>query len=513
MVSSSLFSAVSLFTVLIYIYIGSYIYKQNTKSVIHKLFLLLCTSYSIWSFAYAFAYIAEDSYTFSVWNKISAIGWCSFSAISLYLVLLITENRVTKKLIVKILIFLPAFIFFYMAVFLFGYNIKTPDIISKVFYMGDFLYNFIFLSLSIIALFIWGLKTDSVRIKKQSKILVLSSLVPFLLNLTTQTILPIIGVAKFPNMGQLYSIILIMGIFKVISKYKFLKLPERFIFEEIVHEMMDMAIILDENGKIVEITGHTLRVLEFVENEVLNKSIDFIIDESAIGEMSRTKTWKGNDKYNDVNLLKKNGEKLPVNISCKPVFDSEIHDFLGVILVIQDISIVHQLKMKNAELEERAMRDSLTKLYNHQYSIELLGKEINKVNTSVNSKELSLMMIDIDHFKKINDTYGHQFGDYVLETISEILLSNIKDNGFVGRFGGEEFIIILPDTDIKKACEIGNKIKDQISNFIFNENSRSTVSIGIQQFKNESLVEIIKKSDDLLYKAKENGRNRIEYNS
>ena len=85
---------------------------------------------------------------------------------------------------------------------------------------------------------------------------------------------------------------------------------------------------------------------------------------------------ESSEKYNDVYLLKKNGDRIPVNVSCKPIFDNKIHDFLGVILVIQDISIIYELKRKNEELKEKAIRDSLTKLYNHQYSIELIKKEV-----------------------------------------------------------------------------------------------------------------------------------------
>ena len=96
-----LFSALSLFSVFIYLYIGFYTFIQNKESIVHRFFLLLCTSYAIWCFTYAFAYLATDKYVFSLWNKISAIGWCSFSAISLYLVLLITENKFVRKRIVQ----------------------------------------------------------------------------------------------------------------------------------------------------------------------------------------------------------------------------------------------------------------------------------------------------------------------------------------------------------------------------------------------------------------------------
>lgn len=339
--------------------------------------MLLCTSYSIWSFAYSFAYISQDNHIFSFYNKISAIGWCSFSSITLYLVLLITENKFVNKRVIKFLIFLPAVIFFYMAVFLFGENIKTSQIVTRVFYIGDFLYNFSFLLISILTIFIWGLKSKSVRIKRQSIILVLSSIIPFVANLLTQTILPLFTNISLPGMGQLYAVIMIVGCYIVITKYKFLRLPEKFIFEEITNEMLDMIIIINEIGQIIRISRHTLNMLGFEKNELLQKNIDNIIDSNNKEQFLINKMKESNNRYNNIGLLKKNGDKIPVNISSKRIFDSKIHDFLGVILVIQDISLVHELQRKNEELHAyvqqiKAAEEELKHRYDQNLEMERL---------------------------------------------------------------------------------------------------------------------------------------------
>ncbi|MBZ9686091.1 diguanylate cyclase [Clostridium estertheticum] len=508
---SSLFAAFSLVSVFIYMYVGIYTFRQNIKSIIHRFFLLLCTSYAIWSFAYAFAYVSNDRYVFALWNKVSAIGWCSFSAISLYLVLLITESRIIKKRIARVLIFSPAVLFLYMSVFLFGEGIKTSILVSKFFYIGDFLYNFTFLLLSIIVLFIWGLRTDSKRIKKQSKILVLSSIIPFCLNLLTQTIIPIFGLVNFPYMGQLYSVIMIIGIYIVITKYKFLRLPEKFLLEEIGNKIIEMVILLDEKSEIIKVSKHTLNLLNFEKDELLSKNISCLFDRNDKKKIDLVNIKKQEKKYNDIEILSKYGEKIPTNITYIPIFDNEIHDFIGAVLVIQDISIEYELRRKNEELQEKTIRDGLTKLYNHQYSVEIIKCEINKLNVDINKKELSLLMLDIDFFKNVNDTYGHLFGDYVLETVSNILVTNVNDKGYVGRFGGEEFIIILPQIGIDEAFGIGEKIRNEIEKYKFNKGLKITISIGIKQYRDESSVQLVKNADDLLYKAKENGRNRIEY--
>lgn len=507
----SLFSALSLVSVYIYMHIGIFTFRQNKKSIINRVFLSLCTSYAIWSFAYAFAYVSKDQYSFSLWNKISAIGWCSFSAITLYLVLLITEKKIVKKRIVKVVIFSPAIIFFYMAVFLFGANINTSPFITTIFYVGDFLYDFIFLIISIITIFVWGLKAESKRIKYQSKILVLSSVIPFCLNLITQTIMPLFGIENFPLMGQLYSVIMIMGNYIVITKYKFLRIPEKFLIEEIENEIMEIIILVNEKFDIIRVSAHTLNLLNFEKSEIRNKNINTIFNEDIIGKIQECNNQKQSKKCNDIEIIGNNNKRIPTNITVIPICDNKFNDFLGAALVIQDISIEHELRRKNKQLQEKTIRDGLTKLYNHKYSIEIIEKEINKIKLEGNIRELSLMMIDIDYFKNVNDTYGHLFGDYVLETLANILVDNINDNGYVGRFGGEEFIIILPEIGIDKAYDIGEKIRNSIAKYKFNNFLKLTVSIGIKQCRNESSVELLKNADDLLYKAKQNGRNRIEY--
>ena len=111
MEKESIFSALSLAATIIYLNVGISAFKQNTKSKINRVFLLFCSSYAIWSFAYSFAYIANSNSVFMIWNKISALGWCSFSAISLFIVLLITENKFADNKICMAIIFIPATVY------------------------------------------------------------------------------------------------------------------------------------------------------------------------------------------------------------------------------------------------------------------------------------------------------------------------------------------------------------------------------------------------------------------
>jgi len=521
----SIFSAISLIAVFVYIYIGLYSFNHNRKSKINRVFLLLCASYAVWSFAYAFAYLSNNYYVFSIWNKISAVGWCSFSAITLYLVLLIIENKFVKYKLVKVFIFSPAFIFLYMAIFLFGVGIHTSPIIEDIFYIGDFLYNFIYLLTSIILILFWGIKTESRRIKIQSKILIISSSVPFLLNLLTQNILPILGYKNFPLMGQLYAMVMIIGTYIVIERYKFLKIPIKVVLEEVENRIIDMIIVVNEKCELIKISKHTLAMLGYQESELLNKNIALLFDLLDKEKFTVEILKKQELNYHDIGIIMKNGNRIPVNIHSMPLWDKKVIDFLGAAIIMQDISIEYELRRKNEELYQINIKDGLTNLYNHQYSFEIISEELKKIkeikglkqpnelggfHENEDTKTLFLMMLDIDYFKRVNDTYGHLFGDYVLKTLAGILVEIISDNGYVGRFGGEEFIIILPNIDLDRAYELGENIRLRIANYKYENNLKVTVSIGLNQYKNQLSIDFIKEADDLLYKAKENGRNRIE---
>jgi diguanylate cyclase (GGDEF)-like protein len=122
-------------------------------------------------------------------------------------------------------------------------------------------------------------------------------------------------------------------------------------------------------------------------------------------------------------------------------------------------------------------------------------------------------MFDIDRFKEVNDTYGHTVGDYVLRTLTQIVKANLRETDYLVRWGGEEFIIIAPDTDLKKAKILAERNRKASEKYKYDHAGTITVSFGVTQFiKDDNEDTVIKRVDDALYEAKRKGRNRVIVN-
>lgn len=168
-----------------------------------------------------------------------------------------------------------------------------------------------------------------------------------------------------------------------------------------------------------------------------------------------------------------------------------------------------QIEKINKKLEEISVKDELTKIYNRRKIDEIVKHEYDIAHN--NDQVFSVIMLDLDRFKLVNDTYGHNVGDKVLVEIAEILRNNIRNGDTVGRWGGEEFIIICSGTNAKQALRLSERLRNAIENYEFSEIKHITCSFGVSTYNGEESIEkIINKADQGLYKAKENGRNLVK---
>jgi two-component system cell cycle response regulator len=177
----------------------------------------------------------------------------------------------------------------------------------------------------------------------------------------------------------------------------------------------------------------------------------------------------------------------------------------------------NELIKRNAVLEQLAITDSLTELYNKGYILKRLESEL--IRSARYKESISLIIIDIDYFKKINDSLGHIAGDNILRELSKILVKSVRDVDVVARYGGEEFIVVCPNTSISGAAILAERIRENVQNTVFNPGNidlKLTISLGVSSLSPSSTInddttasKLIEEADLALYKAKSSGRNKV----
>ena len=182
------------------------------------------------------------------------------------------------------------------------------------------------------------------------------------------------------------------------------------------------------------------------------------------------------------------------------------------LFAIWSVAIVSFIHLKElARLEPLATRDQLTNLFNRHYFSSEIVRQINFWRR--HQQPLSILLLDVDHFKKVNDTYGHIAGDYALKTIAEICLKQVRDIDTIARVGGEEFAVLLPSTAVNGAMQMAERMRAAVQAYTFKYEGiefNITVSIGVTELTDESwsITEFLKAVDKMLYEAKRTGRNR-----
>lgn len=653
-------SVISLTASVLYLFVGIQVIQYNKKSELSRIFFLMTFSLAIWSFGSGFLYITQDIYMASLWNKVGAFGWCTFEALVLYFVLVLIGNKNIRHWYIKLVIMMPAFTFLYMVLFLFGPDINTSPLISSIFYIGNFIYNFTYLAVSIFMIFLWGRKSKSRLHKKQSNIITICSLLPFLLNLIVQSILPAIHLSRLPNMGQLFSIIMLLGVYYAMMKYQFMSIPSSLITNELFNELTGLTLLTDSQGFIMKANKQVYKLLGHHQDDIVGNHISNIFYHDDINKaMEDCESIRERIRFADIDLTLKSGNSIPFNITIIPLFtnpklhsgllfvgediratkqleeeiirhritneklhsselmfrkileiapisiilvskitglvlymNSQAHElygvggadlvgsdstklfvnledrdvliesirkkesiinkevqmirkdgsrFIGLVTIIpsfyqeQEVALsciidmtdqksieeklkqnndyIHKLNQElvlmNSNLINKSIRDGLTNLYNHQYMNEVLEDKLKQISSR--KENLCLMMLDIDHFKRVNDKFGHLIGDKVLKTVADLLMKNTREKDSIGRYGGEEFIVMLSDIALEEAALIAERIRISICDYDYGiEGLKVSISIGVVQYKGEILNTFINKADLLLYQAKAKGRNRVE---
>lgn len=300
--------------------------------------------------------------------------------------------------------------------------------------------------------------------------------------------------------------------------------PKHEKYKNILENIVDVVWELDKNFNFTYVSPNVKKLYGYEAEELIgHNATNFMTEESKAYLKEQVKInilKKINGENNafvlhEMNLICKDGKIKWIEISARVICnDGNIDGYIGTTHDISNkkesecriSSYIEALKKNNTELKRLASTDLLTGAYNRR-------KFEDDINYYLNNNEemrFSLILIDIDNFKSVNDRYGHIKGDKVLQNVTKLIFNNIRTTDKLFRWGGEEFIIILPDTKLESAKTAAEKIRNIIQIGDFGIDNKITVSLGVgESSNNESVEEIIVRIDRLLYYAKKQGGNKV----
>lgn len=284
---------------------------------------------------------------------------------------------------------------------------------------------------------------------------------------------------------------------------------------EIVAHAEDAIIIIDTAHSIVSFNEGAERMFGYEQKDVVGERLDILlperfqlqhdvmIDEFGQGAAATRAMGK---RSRQIYGRRKDGNEFVASAQIMRLGDKDARYYAAI---MRDIS---ESKKTEEELLRLAATDPLTGALNRREFTLLSEREALRSNRY--HHPLSLLMLDLDHFKRLNDTYGHSAGDKVLQRFTTLCVNALRNVDFFGRWGGEEFVALLPETDIDGAAVIGERLRKLIADSVLNYHDQKitfTVSVGIAQYKDsESSIDgPLSRADSAVYDAKKAGRNRI----
>lgn len=495
----------------LYVFLGAFALIQNAGSRVNRVFIVSMLIFAAWSLVAALRTAAPSPSVESSWRIVSALAGLLGSASILHFILLLAGKGGSAGLrpLVLAVVYLPAAAL-YLAVFRIGFFAAAPG--DLVIARGSILvlaYYSAALLAGAVTLAAWGRRTRKPRERRQSGI-ILAALVPSMLAMAlSDTVLPAILARVSADLASGYARLYLFPIIPLawsaamwlaITRYRLLALSPDLAAEEIMDNILDLLLLLDEEGRILEVNAQVERTLSRSREQLLRRPFVEIVDEKAelgkVLEEIATETRPGH--RGEATLLAAE-DRIPVRIAAAAVKDGA-GELLGLVIAAQDIRL-------EKRFEILSKTDRLTGLHNRARLDEVLEYELHRFRRS--GQPFCACIADLDRFKLVNDELGHQAGDGVLRELARTLAAGIRVTDTLGRWGGEEFLLVLPETSAAGALMVVEKLRERVEASDFRIGRRVTASFGFDEVRSgDSADSLLSRADEALYAAKRAGRNR-----
>lgn len=280
--------------------------------------------------------------------------------------------------------------------------------------------------------------------------------------------------------------------------------------EAIFSSLTDGLVVLDAQGRIVEMNPAAEKILEQTTGEALGKSIDHLLRDARLAE-----DWIDSPEKTAAVIATLGPKRQAYELRVQPLCD-HAKVAAGKIVVLHDITqqqiLTEQIEAGNRELQQLTTTDELTRLPNRRQLFEFGEREL--VRAQRFGHPYALIIFDIDHFKRINEVYGQAVGDSVLVALAPVVQNNLRDTDLVARYGDDEFVITLPETNLAASCEVAERIRKTLAETPITAGGafhQLTISLGAAEMTAETrrFEDLIGAADNAMSKAKQAGRNRI----
>lgn len=513
-----------------YLFIGIYSYNIDKKSKANQVFFCLCICCCLWAGGYAMMLTSDNINVAFFWRIFSVLGYCFFNGYWLYTTYIFNNTGEKKYVsIIKFLVYIPGGIFFIgniivepsaaMTKTYYGWIDVAPNLFIQDIYG---IWAVIIDMVGIVMLFLRGKYSKKNRVKKQARIILITSVISAIIGITTDFVLPMNGMTIFPS-AVLVGIIALGGVCYAMNKHRMMLSDSRYVSEYIFNTVNEPIFILDESFTIQNCNAASLSITDYKFEEIEGKMLSELMDYENFDFK------KEFVKNVEVNLQKKDRSNIICELSSTVIRD-EYRDKLGILVSLHDISERKKLSeieknytvklektnlMLKKQIQDKTQAedqlrhyvyyDPLTELPNRKMMLENFNMMLENKNN-----RFAIFFVDLDGFKHINDNFGHQVGDKVLKNVAAKLKSVIGPNDTISRIGGDEFIIML--TNIKYNSyirEIGERIQKVLKKpFVYNNEPLivgASIGISIAPEHGADSDTLIRKADLAMYQVKENG--------
>ena len=528
---------VSLIIAYSFVLIGIYVIKLNPRESLNKLAAIIYFCFAIWSLCYTFLNIAPTAEAAMQWHRLGSFGWVLFCPFATHFYLILSEKtKKWKKIWIYILIYaLPAAIVINALFNPNGTSVASGFAqrasgegwsyitnIKTIWYWINLLHLIVYFAIALGCMQSWARKSKRRRFIKQAKsVLLLNTFVLFVgsfLDLGLPILYPNVPplchfVAFFWGLGYLY----------IIKYLKLLSPLDAATPDIILETVLDPILVLNSEGVIIKCNQATEDTLKLSSKQIIDRPLSDFFKAKEYAEERFNRLLTSKKLRNEViDLIDSAGSTINTRASFSAA-ESKLDGVVGIVVNMHDVTPLIKAEQELSEsnnkyielsrqLEKLANYDALTGLPNRRILIEKVDSAISEFESS--GRVFALAFIDIDRFKAVNDLYGHDIGDKLLQKIAEIFKSCIRKTDFVTRVGGDEFILFLDLEDALNADELVQRIKSAFYRPIVIENCLCDigVSLGISKCPEDGVTrdELMRVADNRMYFEKANKITRTE---